>query len=231
MRLFTTFSLALLTLLTTSGLSAQDCAAYFPMEEGAVRVMETYDKKDKPEGKMTYEVTEIATEGNITYIHVHMKVEDQKGKEMYDSGMRMECEGGVFRVDMKNYMMAGMFPEGSGMDVEVDSRNLEFPAVLEVGMQLPDGYISTTVNSGGMALMSTKVEVVNRKVEALESVTTPAGTFECFKISQESNVKSVMSMTTRSVEWIAKDVGVVRSETYDKKGNLEGYSVLTEFRN
>ena len=231
MRKLTTLLLALLMLSGAYELEAQDCEAYFPMNEGAVRVMETYDKKDKLEGKMTYEVKKITTEGEITYIHVNMLVEDKKGKEVYQSGMVMECEAGIFRVDMKSYMMAGMFPEGSGMDVEVDSRNLEFPATLEVGMTLPDGYISTKVNSGGMALMSTRVEVVNRKVEAMESITTPAGTFDCYKISQESRVKSVMSMTTNSVEWISKHVGVVRSESYDKKGELESYSILTEFTN
>ena len=228
--IYTQVSLALSLWFATS-LSAQDCEAYFPMNEGAVRVMEMFDKKDKPEGKMTYTVKDITTEDAVTYIHVGMQMEDKKGKEVYATEMTMECEAGVFRVDMKNYMQAGMLPDMGDMEVAVDSRNLEFPSDLEVGMELPDGYISTSMSSGGMSLMNMQVDVTNRKVEARESITTPAGTFDCYKISQESKVKSIMSMTTRSVEWIAKDVGVVRSESFDKKGELEHYSILTEFKN
>lgn len=213
-----------------TSLAAQDCEAYFPMKEGAVRIMEMFDGKDKPEGKMTYTVNNISSEGAVTYIRVGMQMEDKKGKEVYNTEMVMECEAGVFRVDMKNYM-AGMLPDMGDMEVVVDSRNLEFPATLEVGMDLPDGYMNTSMSSGGMTLMSMKVEVVNRKVEAFEPITTPAGTFDCYKISQESKVKSMMSMTTRGVEWIAKDVGVVRNESYGKKGDLEHYSILTEFKN
>lgn len=221
----------LFTLFIGTSITAQDCEAYFPMEAGALRVMEMYDSKDKPEGKVTYTVENISTEGDITFIHVNMKMEDKKGKEVYDSEMVMECEAGVFRIDMKNYMAAGMMPDMGDMEAEVDSKNLEFPAHIEVGMELPDGYITTSMSSGGMTIMSMKVEVVNRKVEAMETITTPAGTFECYKISQDSRIKTMISMTTSSIEWIAKKVGVVRSETYDKKGNLENYSVLTRFEN
>jgi hypothetical protein len=213
-----------------TSLTAQDCEAYFPMNEGAVRVMEMYNAKDKPEGKVTYTVDDITTEGGITYIGVDMLMEDKKGKEVFNSEMVMECEDGVFRVDMKNYM-AGMMAGMGDMEAEIDSKNLEFPTNLSVGMELPDGYINTSMSSGGMSIMSMKVEVVNRKVEAMETITTPAGTFDCFKVSQDSKVKSVMSMTTSSVEWIAKDVGVVRSESYNKKGDLESYAVLTSFKN
>jgi hypothetical protein len=38
----------------------------------------------------------------------------------------------------------------------------------------------------------------------------------------------VTTRESKNVDWVAKDVGVVRSEQYDKKGDLNSYTVLTE---
>ena len=35
---------------------------------------------------------------------------------------------------------------------------------------------------------------------------------------------------TKGVEWYAKDVGLVKSETYDSKGKLVGTSLLSLFK-
>jgi hypothetical protein len=61
-------------------------------------------------------------------------------------------------------------------------------------------------------------------------VTTPAGTFECYKLSFDSEVKTILKMTTKSVQWIAKNVGAVKTETFDKNGKSLGTTELTDFR-
>ena len=71
------------------------------------------------------------------------------------------------------------------------------------------------------------IHTTNRKVEARESYTCPAGTFECLVISQTTQTKMVMKIETSSKEWYAKEIGMVRSEFYNKKGVLKGYSLLT----
>jgi hypothetical protein len=45
----------------------------------------------------------------------------------------------------------------------------------------------------------------------------------------ESNVESkvtFMRVALRNVEWYVRDIGVVRSESYDNKGNMVGYTEL-----
>lgn len=55
-----------------------------------------------------------------------------------------------------------------------------------------------------------------------------AGSFDCFRISYVT-ISETRLITTEinSTEWIAEKVGVVKSESYDRKGNLSGYSLLT----
>ena len=80
---------------------------------------------------------------------------------------------------------------------------------------------------GGTVIMNMFVNITNRKVEGKESVTTPAGTFDCFKITYDIETKFGVKIERNAIEWIAKNVGTVRSESY-KGDKLEGYTELTK---
>ncbi|MEQ9168598.1 MAG: hypothetical protein RLO12_20235, partial [Fulvivirga sp.] len=95
---------------------------------------------------------------------------------------------------------------------------------LSVGMSLNDASLKMS----GSIPFKMEVNIVNRKVEGKESITTPAGTFECYKITYTINTKSIMSMETTGADWIAKEIGMVKSENYNKNGKLQGYSLLTK---
>jgi hypothetical protein len=66
-------------------------------------------------------------------------------------------------------------------------------------------------------------------VLAEETLNTPAGKFDCFKISQKVFMKTLGKIEINSIEWYSEDVGMVKSETYDKKGKLKTYSLLTTY--
>ena len=81
----------------------------------------------------------------------------------------------------------------------------------------------------------TTTTISNRKVEAKESITTAAGTFEAFKISYNTKVESTIMGMTRSFEsssneWIAEGVGMVKVQSFDKKGKKQGTTELTSFK-
>ena len=75
------------------------------------------------------------------------------------------------------------------------------------------------------------IYVTDRAVEARESLTTSAGTFDCIKITQKETTKMIVKIQATSKEWYAENIGMVRSESYNKKGKLTGYSVLTKISN
>lgn len=72
--------------------------------------------------------------------------------------------------------------------------------------------------------------VTNRKVIGKESVTTPAGTFECYKISYDIATKMMINMKTKATEWYARGTGLIKSETYSTDGKLMGSNVLTSIK-
>ncbi|MGB8192458.1 MAG: hypothetical protein WCF67_11095, partial [Chitinophagaceae bacterium] len=71
-------------------------------------------------------------------------------------------------------------------------------------------------NSGMQQTLT--LNVTDRKVEAKESVTTPAGTWECYKISSKNKIHVKMGpigipMNMEVTEWFAPGFGVVKTES------------------
>ena len=116
--------------------------------------------------------------------------------------------------------------------MEVLSENLEYPADLAPGKKLKDGKITITAQGSAIPIQI-EVNIVDRVVEKKETITTPAGTFETWKIKAKTVMKQQMGMNMTfdfdQVEWISKNVGMVRNEMYDK-GKMKGYTILTSFK-
>ena len=100
-------------------------------------------------------------------------------------------------------------------------------------MTLKDASVTVTVYNGTALFSTMKINISNRLVASQESITTPAGTFNCFKITQDIKVESIMMGMTipismKSAEYYAAGTGLVKSQSFDKNGKLSGYSLLTK---
>ena len=231
MRKMIRFSVSMMVMLLMVGhVMAQDCVPYFTVKKGSVREMTSYNSKDKVTGTVTQTVKEITTSGDTTKWTVGVVSRDKKGKEVFSRDMHMSCVKGIFSVDMKNLINDKTMESFKDMKVNMNASELDYPSNMKAGQTLNGGTITINLSNSGVHMMDMSITVSNRKVEALENITTPAGTFKCYKISSTIKTKSMISITIKNIEWMAKDVGVVRSENYNKKGKLTSYSVLTSFK-
>ena len=203
---------------------AQDCRLFFPAEEGTILETEHFDQKGKLTGSTVQEVVRKEVSGNSGVWTIKNVIKDNKGETLMDSEMSFECRDGVFYYDMNNYLKGESMAALESMEFRIEGDNLEFPPGMKEGDVLKDGQIRLMVDQ--MPAMNTTTTIMNRKVEAIEEITTAAGTFQCFKISYDIETKMLMTFRASAVEWIAEDVGLVRSESYNKKGKLTGYSEL-----
>jgi hypothetical protein len=218
-------SVLFITAVIGSTARTQDCTLFFPADEGTVIESEHYDKKDKLTGSTMQEIISKEVSGNSSVWTIRSTIKDENGEGLMESEMSFECRDGVFYYDMNNYLKGESMSALESMEFTIEGDNLEFPPDMKEGDILKDGQVRLTVDQ--MPVMNTTTTIMNRKVEAIEEVTTPAGTFECYKISYDIETKMMMTLRASGIEWIAKDVGVVRSESYNKKGKLTGYTVLS----
>lgn len=225
------YFLLLATLLFTANtaVAQSSCSKYYPMIDGALLQYTSYDKKGKEEGQIDYKVTNVNGSGdNITATMV-MEISDQKGNT-FSSDYDITCDGNVVRIDFKSLMNEQMLSQMGEMEMDITGTDMELPNNLSVGQELPDSNVNVKMKMSGVMNMNMDVETINRKVEKQESVTTPAGTFDCYVIYSETRTKMMMSnQTMPSRVWLAEGVGMVKQESYNKNGKLVASSVLTRF--
>jgi hypothetical protein len=99
------------------------------------------------------------------------------------------------------------------------------PSDLSIGQKLEDQTITT---NGGQDI----TVISNRSVISFETIVTSVGGFDCYLITKDIvTVSSGKKVNTFVKEWFSEEVGLVRTETYSKKGKLKNSEELTEFSN
>ncbi len=215
--------LLIFSIITSCYCYAQDaCSVYYPFKQGTKFEMTNYNKKGKTESVIKYSISKI--EGNTATVDA--AVFDNKNKEITSTSYDMTCEGNSISIDFKSLISPEMLQQYKDMDVDVSGTNIELPNDLDIGKKLKDANMVMTINMGAMN-MNITMDIVNRTVDAKENITTPAGTFNCFALSYDSQIKMGIKTSFTIKEWIAEGVGVVKTESYNKKGKLMGYSELT----
>jgi len=222
------FQIALLMLVPV-WMSAQVCPEYFPLKTGNSWEVTHYNKKDKAEGSNTSDVKAVTESATGYEATVTMTSFNAKGENEGSGDLIMKCISGVFYMDMKNFLPPSSMSENPDMTVTMTANDLQYPAVLTEGSTLPDANITYQMSSGGMVVMTMTVNITERKVIGKESITTPAGTFETWKLSAKYQSKTGF-ITTKlsSVEYVSIGGGVVKTESYNEKGDLMGYTLLTK---
>lgn len=208
---------------------AQDCNGYAATKKGMKMLLTTYDKGDqqKPAGTTSYEV--LGHSGNKVTGHV-VSI-DKKGKETVNTDYTIECTGDATITDqmaiVKNQMAANM--KDPNTRTEVQGSNVVMPVVLNEGQQLPDSEIDIIIHSS--ITMTAKIKIHDRVVVGKETITVPAGSFDCMIVSSVMETQILGNKKVTMKSWVAKGVGVVKEETYDKKGKIEKTLLLTELSN
>lgn len=208
----------------------QDCSFYYPEMVGAELVYKNYDKKDKFVSKNSQQVISYTKTSAGAEATILSKSYDDKDKLTGENTLTVYCKAGVFYFDMKGYLSPETMTAYKDMEIKVDCKNLEVPSRLHVGDKLNDGSLTMDISTSGFKIMSIVILITERMVEAEENVTTPAGTFKCFKISQTISSKVGVKVVTKSYEWLASGIGTIKNESYSSDGKLNSRMELVEFK-
>lgn len=228
MTLFTRLSqIIVVTTLLLTWAQAQDCSTNFLLTKGAMKEMTMY-KDGQPNGKAVFKVNDVAPIPGGMLSSMHIVAIDGKGKEIVNnSNARAECINSVFMLDMHNVLPSSLMAQAVDQKVADSDGKTHFPSSMQVGMTLDDAILSSKMGQSAIRLT---ISIINRKVVGQEKVETPAGTFDCFKITYDAKIKAVISITSQGVEWYSPGHGIVKTESY-KKGRLTDYSLLTKLEN
>ena len=222
-----TFFFALICFLTTKLVPAQnECKAFYPFEEQTTLTYSNFDKKGKLESKNINTVTVVDDIDGGLQAQIISKILDKKEEEVSEHAFKVTCTGDGLKMDLSNLMSPQMTESFSNFEVSMSGDPYILPNDLVEGQELPDATNIIEADTGPIKL-TMRMEATNRKVEGKETIETEAGSFETYRISYNMLVKTIVKVEMKIVQWYAKDVGMVKSETYNMKDKLKGSTVLT----
>jgi hypothetical protein len=227
-----------------AGTDAAGCGSLIIFQKGAIIEGKDYDTSGKERSSSITTVKNVRSEGNETIAELSMAIKSTyAGKENNNTlTMAYKCDGKRLAMDLGGFLTN--FSALSG--VVVEGKALEFPLQLSVGQDLPEASVSADIGKeAGPIKMKTTSSYVKRKVEKKETITTPAGTWSCYKIicniestidagDSEMGKKMVEMMKAKtpamsSAMWFAPGFGVVRTEFY-KNNRLDSRSEIVSIK-
>jgi len=209
-------------------LNAQE--TFFPTKEGTVLVYKTFDKKDKVTNTVKYTIKHVKISGSDVDITYLCESIDAKDKLIFKEEITIHQKGDKLYFDMGNFINKAAFQQNGEIpaEIQVKGNNMEVPIDPQVGDVLPDANVEMALKMGFIN-MKMSADVTNRKVEAIEEVTVKAGTFKGYKFSSEVNSSAMgIKVKAKNIDWYAKGIGTVKTESFDKNGNLQSRTELVE---
>jgi hypothetical protein len=197
--------------------------------------MTIYDKKEKQSGVVTYKITDVNKSGSTTTASFSSEMVDEKGKVTSKGSGKYKCTGGVLYVDAKVALPQEQMAMYKDMDVKAEEAFIEYPSSISSGQDLKDANFKMDMYKNGAPYSSINLDQTNRKVVGKETITTPAGTWECWKITYDTRFKINMAgigipVNMRGTEWFAPGFGIVKTEVTNKNGKLMGTTLITSVK-
>lgn len=223
------FFVIMIAFLLPDILAAQECS-FYSISKDMVFGYQNLDPKGKVASTMRTTFLGIDQVGAATVYKVKSEYADEKNKNPSTREYEMKCEDGMFYVDMQSLVDPKSMEAFKGMEISVDSKDLVYPSGLSADQSLPDANITISAATGGVNLLNLIINITNRKVAGIESITVPAGTFECYKITYDVETKMMFKVFATVTEYVNMGVGNVKTETFDKKGKLSGTTQLVELK-
>lgn len=224
-----TFFLALTFLIAKAQNTA--CETYFPQKLGTKFEITHYDKKGKITTINRYLITKNVPIAGGVDIGFKVTSVDGKNRETFSGDYNAKCQNQNLYIEAFNLFMNT--PQTSDIEMTITGDMLTYPNTLTAGMSLPDVSVEmkAKMKTTGMNIMTTKIRIFNRQVVGKEMIEVPAGKFECIKITYESETKTgiIGTFKQKTTEYIAKNVGIVKSESVDEKGKKSHEQVLSKF--
>jgi len=207
------------------------CKAYFPFKENTSLTYTTYNRKGKVQNTSTHTISSIEQmDDGALKATVKVENEDKKGAQSSGVSFDVYCKNNTLEMDFSSLVSPEMQASFENMEVTISGDNFKLPSNLKVGQELPDIHAEIETAMNGFTVMTMVIEQTNKKVEAKESITTDAGTFECYKISYDTSLKAIMRVKSHQVVWYNEEVGMVKEEIYNKRGKLDSWQELTAYK-
>jgi hypothetical protein len=197
---------------------AQNCKNYLLLQNGKTIELTVYNKKGKEDGKQTWKVSNVKSSGSTTTGTVNSSFTDKKGKVLNTAVNEIKCVGGNLQMNLKLLLNEAQLKQMGNAKMTAKGEFIDYPANAKVGDKLKDGNLEMDIKTEQGLDMNLNLEVSNRSVMGDETITSPAGTWDCIKITSTQKITTKVAgigipIKMDVTEWFAPGIGVVKTES------------------
>lgn len=195
----------------------QTCENYYFLQSKKTIEMSISDKKGRPNGKQLYKVQEVVPSGSDLAGTVLTELYNEKGKLQANNTVKVQCSKGHLNMDMQIFIPEDQAKQFNNAKATSEKAYLEYPYDLKVGDKLKDGTFVINIDNNGLQ-QKLSVFITERNVEEAEKLTTPAGTWDTFKIKYHiliaiETMGIPIKLNYDGVEWFAPKFGTIKTES------------------
>jgi len=203
----------------------QSCASYF-FEPKKMEWLH-YNARGIQDATFLYAISPQSLNNNSSNAIVNVQLYDRNKKLLNTDNYSVKCLGQYINVDMRFFIPAQQVEQYMSPTAKMKVSFLEYPLHLKEGDQLKDGYFQMENDKNGLKQIL-QMSILQRMVAGTESVSTPAGTWDCFvityllRLSMQTGPISI-PLSMQVTEWYAPSFGIVK--TSSAEGSAEINSV------
>ena len=177
----------LCSLICSCAVHSQACDSYYFMVANSTVEQTHFDDKGKLTLRTEFKVSDVKPADNGSQATIDQKLFDKKNKVISESKANVRCDGNNLYIDMKFSMPAGPVAPAGEVNASSNSVYLPYPRSMKAGDKLDDAKFSMSIDQGSI-MQDVEMFIRNRQAENEETITTPAGTWKCIKISYDMEI-------------------------------------------
>ncbi len=201
---------------------AQGCKNYLLLQNGKRIETTIYNKKGEEDGKQIWRVNKVIQNDTATFGTIKCELKDKDGIVISSLVNEIYCNADKLKMNLKMLMTEAQLKHLGKAKIIPKGDYMEYPTTVKVGDKLNDGYLDMNITTEKGIDMNVILEITNRTVGVKESITSTAGTWECYKITSKQKIVSKVAgigfpSKVEVTEWYAPGVGVIK--TFTKNGS------------
>jgi hypothetical protein len=138
-----------------------------------------------------------------------------------------------FFIDMKYFLPLNISTQYRNYNLTTSGSAYEIPSQITIRQSLNPITMNYTFTPSvaGFSTTTTTIRFLNRTVTKREKVTVPTGTYMCYVITEDVEIKTNVITKRKVTRWVNHEIGLVKTETRDTNGVLVESEQLTRFQN
>lgn len=202
---------------------AQECSQPLGLSKNTEFVYQVTDKGNKS-GILSNKVVQQGQQQNGLFVTTFKSARlDKNNRTKTIEEYHISCKGDSIYLDAMMLMREQTIKAFEGKDFDFAPKDVAYPRHMQVGQLLPNGSLGVNVRSSTVNITKISILASDRKVEAQEKITTPAGTFDSFRITYQYTVElDAMGMALREVyqveEHFSPEHGLIKCQFTNKRG-------------